>query len=128
MYRSDLPPFILDFPWRKFRSRKGTPFRDYFASTIRDNLTKELRNSFRGTSAPEETATAFFFHGLFFPRPHLHRTRSLSSATDVDLLRKIESRSRLFKLAYRNICNGITIIRINRKHRVDLIDLYGSRL
>lgn len=67
-------------------------------------------------------------HGLFFPRPHLHRTRSLSSATDVDLLRKIESRSRLFKLAYRNICNGITIIRINRKHRVDLIDLYGSRL
>lgn len=63
MYRSDLPPFILDFPWRKFRSRKGTPFRDYFASTIRDNLTKELRNSFRGTSAPEETATAFFFHG-----------------------------------------------------------------
>lgn len=83
MYRFDLPPFILDFPWRKFRSRKGTPFRDYFASKIRDNLTKELRNSFRGTSAAEETGGTAFFSTA---RPHLHRTRSLSSASDRGLI------------------------------------------
>lgn len=126
MYRSDLPHFILDFPWRKFRSRTRV---HRFAIISRRQSATILRKSYGIHSAAHlrrKKQPRPFFSMATFASNTLAFFRYRRGLITQD--RCNESRSRLFKLAYRNICNGITIIRINRKHRVDLIDLYGSRL